>query len=430
MKIMLKIPFKDLTKQLDEGDDSIRYNNETITNKRPKKFQTRNSIKIEQFMKTTDEKIQKHLSEIEKYEGKNRNNQLALQKSKPINPKYLLGILYFMIISKINLISIDNRILNNDSSITIKIQKSGPSKLYYREDVNDFCGTGPDLPKEIIINNNEEKHYYFNLPYEYGFLNEGNIIQLVYDDSITSCRCLFLNCGNISEIDLTSFNTTNVNNMQSMFHNCFSLTSIKFGDNIQTSIVESMAYMCCGCFNLKELDLSNFLTPNLKDMRIMFGSCHSLTSINIFFDTTNVVDMGYLFFDCISLKYLDLSPIYTPSLVNMDCMFQLCTSLTSLNLFWFETDSVRNMSFMCMDCINLTYLDLGSFNTSQVTEMQSMFAGCSSLTTIVLSNFKTDNVITMRNMFGECSSLTSLDLNNFNIERVNDILICFMAVVN
>ena len=420
---MKKVFFKDPINRLDEGEDSIRSNNERVTKISPKKFQKRNSIKIEKFRTITDEKIQKDLSAVEKYEGKNRNNQLTLQKSKPINPKFIFGIIYFMIISKINLIFIDNRILNNDSSITIKIQKSGLSKLYYREAANNFCGNGPDLPIEIIINNNEEEH--FALPNEHNFPNEGNTVKLIYADSITSCRCLFYNCENITEIDLTSFDTSNVNEMQSMFHNCFSLTSIIFSDNFKTSNVESMAYMFCGCFNLKELDLSNFVTTNVTNMRIMFGSCHSLTSINIYFDTTNVVDMGYLFFDCISLKYLDLSPIYTPSLVNMDCMFQLCTSLTSLKLSWFETENVRNMSFMFWDCKNLTDLDLSSFNTAQVTEMQYMFAGCSSLTTIILSNFNTGNVVNMRNMFGGCSSLTSLDLNNFKTERVNDIAYMF-----
>ena len=199
---MKKIFFKGQSKRLHEGDDFIHSNSERVTKKNSKKFQTRNSIKIEQLVEIMDEIIKNHLNKMEKYEGRNRKNLLELQKSKAISPKLILGIIFFIIFSKINLIPIDDRILNYDSTITIKIQKSGTSKLYSNERDTDFCGAGPNLPKEIIINTNEQ-HYITDLPNEYDFPNEGNTIQLIYDDPIESCRCLFLNCNNITEIDLT-----------------------------------------------------------------------------------------------------------------------------------------------------------------------------------------------------------------------------------
>ena len=34
---------------------------------------------------------------------------------------------------------------------------------------------------------------------------------------------MFLNCSSLKSLDLSSFNTTNVNDMKSMFHGCSSL---------------------------------------------------------------------------------------------------------------------------------------------------------------------------------------------------------------
>ena len=50
------------------------------------------------------------------------------------------------------------------------------------------------------------------------------------------------------------------------------------------------------CKSLKDLDLSNFNTKKFKNMAHMFDSCHSLTSLNISnFDTSSVTDFSFMF---------------------------------------------------------------------------------------------------------------------------------------
>ena len=41
---------------------------------------------------------------------------------------------------------------------------------------------------------------------------------------------MFYDCSQLKEIDLTQFNTHNVNNMSSLFHECSSLEKITFGE--------------------------------------------------------------------------------------------------------------------------------------------------------------------------------------------------------
>ena len=66
--------------------------------------------------------------------------------------------------------------------------------------------------------------------------------------------------------------------------------------------------MFFGCSLLKELNLSNFNTDNVTNMRTMFCGCSSLKKLNISnFNTNNVTDMREMFLDCSSLEELDYS---------------------------------------------------------------------------------------------------------------------------
>ena len=61
------------------------------------------------------------------------------------------------------------------------------------------------------------------------------------------------------------------------------------------------------------------------------------------------------------------------------------------------------MSYMFYNCSSLKELDLSNFNTNNVTNMSYMFFGCSSLNELNLFNFNTNNVINISGMFGGCS---------------------------
>ena len=57
------------------------------------------------------------------------------------------------------------------------------------------------------------------------------------------------------------------------------------------------------CSSLKSIDLSSFNTTNVNDMSGMFRECSSLKSIDLSsFNTTNVNNMSYMFYECSSLK--------------------------------------------------------------------------------------------------------------------------------
>lgn len=84
--------------------------------------------------------------------------------------------------------------------------------------------------------------------------------------------------------------------------------------------------------NLKEIDLSGFDTSKVESMDSMFFNCKNLTNLDLSgFDTSNVTSMWSMFDGCRNIMILDLNSFDTSNVTNMYCMFNDCSSLTELN---------------------------------------------------------------------------------------------------
>ena len=268
----------------------------------------------------------------------------------------------------------------------------------------------------------------------------------------TSCINLFYDMVNLTTIDLSAFDTTNVTSMNSMFESCRKVETITFGSNFNTENVANMADMFANCHGLTGVSLSNFNTAKVTNMAFMFLNCYKLTSLSLSsFNTTNVNNMAYMFSGCKLLTSLDLSSFNTAKVADMQQMFKDCEKITNISLRNFDTSNVKNMAHMfngcklltsldlsnfnttnttnmaCMFycCEALTSLDLSKFNTAKVTDMQQLFYHDYKLTSVNLSSFNTANVTNMNRMFYSCSGLTSLSLSNFNTAKVTDMSYMF-----
>ena len=143
--------------------------------------------------------------------------------------------------------------------------------------------------------------------------------------------------------------------------------------------------------------------------------------------TLNGTNYGMLY-NCNALESLDLTNFITSSVTNMKYLFYGCQALSSLNLLNFNTSNVTDMSFMFTNCSLLVTLDVSNFNTEKVTTMENMFGGCNKVTSIILSsNFKTNKVTSMKNMFSNCFELKTLDLSNFDTSNVSDFYNMFLS---
>ena len=134
-----------------------------------------------------------------------------------------------------------------------------------------------------------------------------------------------------------------------------------------------------------------FNTSNVKNCRMMFEGCRSLTTIPLL-DTSKVTDMLVMFNACISL--INIPQINTSSVTDISGMFQNCSRLTNIPLL----------------------------NTSNVTAAGSLFQGCSALNTVPSINLsKITDPRKVKNIFGGCTSLRTVEGIDFSgIRKIYD----------
>ena len=139
----------------------------------------------------------------------------------------------------------------------------------------------------------------------------------------TSTARWFMNCRNLTEINVSKLVTSNVTNMKYMFY------------NIGTAQTDKEL----------TLDLSNFTTNKVTDMQGMFGANTTVTSIKgpSSWDVSSVKNMKVMFSGCTKLTSVgDLTnwKTKTKACIDMTSMFKDCSSLTADCSGW-DTSSVR-----------------------------------------------------------------------------------------
>ena len=156
-------------------------------------------------------------------------------------------------------------------------------------------------------------------------------INIKLDMELKSLAGLFYDCQVLKGIKFTKFNRENFTNMNEMFYQCLYLDKLDI-QKLKTSNITSMNWMFTRCESLKELNLLNFDTSNVKEMMCVFSGCIKLEKINFNFNTSKVNNMRNMFFECKSLKEIDVSNFDTSNVKNFSEMFYRCISLDNLNL--------------------------------------------------------------------------------------------------
>lgn len=108
-------------------------------------------------------------------------------------------------------------------------------------------------------------------------------------------------------------------------------------ENWDVSNVTQMKYLFPT--NLTSIDLSSWDTDQVESMRCMFKGCKQLTDVKLFQNISNVKSMYEMFCDCQSLKTLDIPTWESTNLNNVERMFVNCTSLEYIN-------KSNNLNFM------------------------------------------------------------------------------------
>lgn len=113
-------------------------------------------------------------------------------------------------------------------------------------------------------------------------------------ENVTSMRSMFNQC-NVRELNLSSFNTSNVISMSHMFASCWILEELDIS-HFNTEKVRDMSYMFMQT-RLNAVDLRNFSIASRPDVNNMFWNTSSLTTIYCNQDWSSLV-AGMMFYTC------------------------------------------------------------------------------------------------------------------------------------
>ena len=234
--------------------------------------------------------------------------------------------------------------------------------------------------------------------------------------NVTDMSNMFDDCPFCENLIVDNFDTSNVTSMRAMFYGygegfptsqVITDTLLPLMDTSNVTDMSEMFQYGCGSY-----DLSKFNTCKVEDMSHMFAYCENYYDANLgleYLDTSNVTNMAYMFAGC-HIKSLTLpSNFDTTNVTNMQGMFRYFDG-TSLNISILNTSNVTNMNSMFEHCEVLTSLSFTNFNTAKVTNMGYMFNACYKLTTLNLSKFNLSKVTNMNYMFQNCTALTSITM--------------------
>ena len=174
--------------------------------------------------------------------------------------------------------------------ITLKVKGSGIQKI---------LSTSPSYiyscPSYVYLNNELITQKIMDCQYM-NLTESDSEIKLIWNNiDIVSTKGMFFDCSEITEIDMTKFDT---------------------------SLVTDMSFMFAYCSSLKYLNVSNFDTTKVKTFENMFVQCTSLLSINLeSFTNPSATSLYRMFYDCINLEYINLKNFEEKENLNIDEMF-------------------------------------------------------------------------------------------------------------
>nr|DAO48062.1 MAG TPA: protein of unknown function DUF285 [Bacteriophage sp.] len=238
---------------------------------------------------------------------------------------------------------------------------------------------------------------------------------------VYNLQLAFLNCNSLVTIPVRDWDTRSVMYMDKTFMNCTSLVNLDVS-KWDTSKVVELSNTFYRCSSLKTLDVSKWKTSNVLRANSLFGGCEKLTSLDVSkWDTSNITTADNMFDACRALANLDVSKWNTSKMKTASHMFSSCTNLTSLDISKWNTSNIRVMSNMFNSCTSLTNIDVSRWNTSNAAAMGGMFAYCNALTSVDVSNWDTSNVNNLSYIFSNCSSLTTVDVSRWNTGNATNI---------
>lgn len=297
---------------------------------------------------------------------------------------------------------------------------------------------------------------------------------------------MFYGCSSLASLDLSSFDTSNVESMESLFGGCTSLESLDLS-NFNTSRAKWMrnlfpeksslqkiklgpSFSFCGSSETPQIALPTLDGDNLtgrwvdEERKVAYNPKDAPSNIAATYvpqkfgdrTTWNAYGSSLWRIDdegCLAIRPSqsggrgvipddrshgwpwseERSLVTSISIAdgveapkNILGMFSGMAKLRSADLSGLDTSKTENMaSLFCSDFL-LDSIDISMLDTGSATSLESMFEGCRSLRSVTLSEIDLSSATTLWRMFRFCDSLETIDLSGLNMSHVEDMREMFL----
>lgn len=243
-----------------------------------------------------------------------------------------------------------------------------------------------------------------------------------------SCKNLttFVNPEKIITSDVTSFFAT--------FDGAQSLEDEQFHKIVRSwdlSSGKDFYWMFSDCDSLEYVDLTGLRMDSAEDIKSIFSSCNSLKEL-VFDNVTlgPITSLEFFAYNCPELTYVSMKGCETPSLISMNYAFMWDRKLETVELD-ITMSNVTSLYSCFYECESLRRVSFGSSIASSLETLGSLFYKCFSLEEVDLSTFNTSNVTSIDRTFYNNSSLRHIYVSDlWNLDNVTDSSYMFSGAQN
>ena len=167
----------------------------------------------------------------------------------------------------------------------------------------------------------------------------------------------------------------------------------------------------------KESGVKKLLDYTKSCYQLFYGNKNiiDLTGYLEYNDTSNVTNMGSMFYNCTNLT--TIPQLDTSNVTDSYAMFSGCSKLTTIPLL--DTSNVTSNGYMFNNCVKLSKVDITHYKISSSSSNSYFCYGCYSLKAIIIRSFGSSYTLAA-NAFNNCYHLLGAVDSTYNPEGLKD----------
>lgn len=286
--------------------------------------------------------------------------------------------------------------------------------------------------KTTVVANGDELHDLIHTRYEESANKEHIDCTDIDVSKVVDFKEAFSGLNNLKTIDITGWDTSNARKFKHMFSFSYSLQEIIGLNELDTSNVDDMSSMFANCSTIKSIDISNWNTDSLENTTYMFMGCTKLEELKGVenMNMSKVSNILQMFSGCKKLKSLDLSGWDASNISNVFELFGRCVSLEEVSIAGWKS-KITSTFKMFNECTSLKKVDLTGLEKKKLIKIDKMFYNCKNLETIIggIEDWDMDNLKYAEDAFTNCEKL-KVDLSKWKVSNVPNISKAFKNADN